>query len=249
MAIETSYKIIKNKQLANGVYFMRLQGETSCFYAPGQFINIKLAGLYLRRPISVCDWREGSLDIIYKVVGKGTAQMAAMPYGEKLCALAGLGNGFTLPKDNTGQQVIVGGGVGVPPLYGLCKALVKKSIRPYVVLGFKSQPDVFYRSEFSALGCAVQITTEDGTSGLRGFVTDVLRPMLFDYYYSCGPMPMLRAVHALGEEKGAAGQLSFEERMGCGFGACMGCSCETLAGPKRICVEGPVMQSKEVVFK
>lgn len=234
-------EIGKNALLAPDVYEMTLVGDASAITAPGQFINIRLDGLYLRRPISVCDWGEGWIRVIYKVVGKGTAQMAQMTPGQKLDVLTGLGNGYDLAPAWGKRIALVGGGVGIPPLYGLAKRLGGEAF--CCVLGFNRASEIFYAEEFAQYGKVV-LTTADGSAGVRGFVTDALRQLDYDYYFACGPEPMLRAVHALGKE----GQLSFEARMGCGFGACMGCSCETLAGPKRICVDGPVMRSGEVRF-
>lgn len=234
-------EIGKNALLAPDVYEMTLVGDASAITAPGQFINIRLDGLYLRRPISVCDWGEGWIRVIYKVVGKGTAQMAQMTPGQKLDVLTGLGNGYDLAPARGKRIALVGGGVGIPPLYGLAKWLGGEAF--CCVLGFNRASEIFYAEEFAQYGKVV-LTTADGSAGVRGFVTDALRQLDYDYYFACGPEPMLRAVHALGKE----GQLSFEARMGCGFGACMGCSCETLAGPKRICVDGPVMRSGEVRF-
>lgn len=234
-------EIGKNALLAPDVYEMTLVGDASAITAPGQFINIRLDGLYLRRPISVCDWGEGWIRVIYKVVGKGTAQMAQMTPGQKLDVLTGLGNGYDLAPARGKRIALVGGGVGIPPLYGLAKRLGGEAF--CCVLGFNRASEVFYAEEFARYGKVI-LTTADGSAGVRGFVTDALRQLDYDYYFACGPEPMLRAVHALGKE----GQLSFEARMGCGFGACMGCSCETLAGPKRICVDGPVMRSGEVRF-
>ena len=234
-------EIRKNALLAPGVYEMTLAGDASAITAPGQFINIRLDGLYLRRPISVCDWGEGWIRVIYKVVGKGTAKMAEMTPGQKLDVLTGLGNGYDLAPARGKRIALVGGGVGIPPLYGLAKRLGGEAF--CCVLGFNRASEIFYAEEFAQYGKVI-LTTVDGSAGVRGFVTDALRQLDYDYYFACGPEPMLRAVHALGKE----GQLSFETRMGCGFGACMGCSCETLAGPKRICVDGPVMRSGEVRF-
>lgn len=236
------FEIQQNQPLTHDVYKLVLGGDTSAFQAPGQFANIRLQGLYLRRPISVCAWDEKTLTLLYKVVGKGTAQLAQMQPGETLDLLTGLGNGFN-PAPARGKRIaLVGGGVGVPPLYGLMQQLAGEEVA--CVLGFQSAGDVFYQDEFAALGAKVHVATVDGTLGTKGFVTDVLKNLQYDYYFTCGPEPMLRAVHALGGE----GQLSFEERMGCGFGACMGCSCKTLTGYKRICVEGPVMHSAEVML-
>lgn len=243
------YTIEQNRQIAKDVYFLRLAGPTGALTMPGQFVNILLDGFYLRRPISVCDWDQNGMDLIYKVLGKGTAQMAAMQPGQTLDLLVGLGNGFSIGQAGGKQVVLVGGGVGVPPLYNLAKQLIGAGNIPNVILGFRSSADVFYADAFAALGCGVQVATEDGSAGIKGFVTDALRQTEYDYYYTCGPGAMLRAVYMLGTQKGAEGQLSFEERMGCGFGACMGCSCHTLVGAKRVCVDGPVFQSGEVLFE
>ncbi len=238
------YTVLENEPLTEQVFRMRLGGDTSPITAPGQFVNIRLAGRFLRRPISVCEWTEGELTIIYKVVGAGTAQMAAMRGGE-LDLLCGLGNGYDTAPSGA-SPLLIGGGVGVPPLYGLAKALKREGKDVSVILGFRSAREVFYEKEFAALGARVTVTTEDGSAGVRGFVTDALRNAApYTYTYSCGPEPMLRAVY------GAAatdGQFSFEERMGCGFGACMGCSCKTKYGSKRICRDGPVLNREEIIW-
>lgn len=237
------YEIVSNRPIALDTYEMVLAGDMGFVENPGQFVNIQLEGLYLRRPISICDWDDRTMTLIYKVVGRGTRQMAAMAPGHKLDLLTGLGNGFSMEEAGE-HSLVIGGGVGVPPLYGLCKRLVQQGKRVSAVLGFGKQEQVFYQKEFEELGCPVYLATEDGSMGTKGFVTDVMAQLDYDYYFACGPMPMMRAVHAMGRR----GQLSFEERMGCGFGACMGCSCETLVGTKRICVDGPVMRSEEVKF-
>ncbi len=238
------YTITENAPLAQDVFRLRLAGDGGWVQRPGQFVNIALAGKYLRRPISVCDWTADSLTLIYKVVGSGTAQMAAMKAGETLDILTGLGNGFAVQPALGKNILLAGGGVGVPPLYGLARLLRRQGERVQCVLGFRSACDVFYEEEFSALGCETHVVTNDGSRGAAGFVTDVMKTLDYDYYFACGPQPMLKAVHGAGKR----GQLSFEERMGCGFGACMGCSCQTLAGNKRICVDGPVLLSEEVRF-
>ena len=242
MAIEGLYEIAKNLPLARDVYEMTLLGDTGSILQPGQFVNIRLQGLFLRRPISVCTWREGRMTLIYKVVGKGTALMSTLSAGEKLNLLVGLGNGFDAAPARGKKIALVGGGVGVPPLYGLMEQLRGEDVA--CVLGFNTAVDAFYEKEFHNLGASVTVTTVDGSLGIKGFVTDALKNMAYDYYFTCGPEPMLRAVHRLGKE----GQLSFEARMGCGFGACMGCSCQTIAGNRRICVDGPVMSSGEVLL-
>lgn len=237
------FQIHSNTALTDNVYKMVLAGDTSAITAPGQFVNIQLAGKFLRRPISVCDWDEGSLTIIYKVVGRGTEQMSAMASGEWLDLLTGLGNGYDLTLSGD-RPLLLGGGVGVPPMYALAKALVKEGKAVPVVLGFNKESEVFYEEEFKALGCAVTVTTADGSYGKKGFVTDAL-PENYTYFYTCGPEPMLKAVY---RATTTSGQMSFEERMGCGFGACMGCSCKTLTGYKRICKDGPVMKKEEILW-
>ena len=235
------YNIESNEPLTQTVYKMRLSGDTSAFSKPGQFLNIALDGLFLRRPISVCDYDETGLTILYKVVGKGTAQMASMQSGETLDVLTGLGNGYDVEKCGS-HALLLGGGVGVPPLFGLCKALLKSGRQVRGVLGFNTKDEVFYEAQFRALGADVTVATADGTYGVKGFVTDAM-PEEYDYFFACGPEPMLRAVC---RATATSGQLSFEERMGCGFGACMGCSCKTLTGYKRICKEGPVLEKEEI---
>ena len=240
--LQTTYTLLANAPVAPNVYRMTLSGDTSAITAPGQFVNLKLNGLFLRRPISVCDWDEGTLALIYKVVGRGTAQMAEMTPGQTLDALTGLGNGYDVsscPDD----PVLVGGGVGVPPLYGLAKKLLDAGKHPSVALGFNTASEIFYANEFAALGLPVAVATVDGSAGVKGFVTDVLPDRA--YVCACGPEPMLRAVY----QKSSGGQFSFEARMGCGFGACMGCTCETIAGPKRICKEGPVLTREEILWR
>lgn len=242
MPTQRLYRICENKPIARSVYRMRLEGDTSALTRPGQFVNIRLDGCYLRRPISVCAFREGELTLIYKVVGSGTGKMAVMTPGDPLDLLAGLGNGFDASAAAGKRIALVGGGVGVPPLYGLMEALRGQAVT--VAMGFQSSEDVFYEDDFAALGASVRVVTIDGSRGQKGLVTDILRETDYDYYFACGPQAMLRAVHALGRE----GQLSFEARMGCGFGVCRGCTCQTLVGSKRICLEGPVFMSGEVIF-
>ena len=239
------YTVLENKKIAKDVFLMVLEGDTKYITAPGQFINILVEGFYLRRPISICDWDDKTITIIYKVVGKGTEAMAEMLPGKKLDILTGLGNGFTA-KEGSEKPLVIGGGVGAPPMYGVAKHLMEKGAKPTVILGFTSKDDVFYEEEFKALGCEVYVTTNDGSYGTKGFVTDVIKNLEgYDYFYTCGPLPMLKAV-AMGTE--CSGQLSFEERMGCGFGGCMGCSCKTLTGNKRICTEGPVLLKEEIIW-
>ena len=238
------FEIVSNTALTDSVYKMVLRGDTSAITASGQFVNLKLDGLYLRRPISVCDLEEDKLTIIYKVVGKGTAQMAAMQEG-KLDILTGLGNGYDLTLSGD-RPVLLGGGVGVPPMYLLAKQLVAMGKPVQVILGFNTKSEVFYEEEFKALGCEVTVATVDGSYGTKGFVTDVLKNLDYTYFYTCGPEPMLKAVY---KTSVTSGQMSFEKRMGCGFGACMGCSCKTLTGYKRICKEGPVMKKEEILWE
>ncbi len=237
-------EILSNEKIAKDIMKMVLRGETSCLTRPGQFINIKLEGKYLRRPISVCDYDNETITIIYKIVGSGTEQLSLMKAGESLDILNGLGNGFdtSLSGEN---PVVIGGGVGVPPMYGVAKELANKGVKPTVILGFNSKDDIFYKEEFEMLGATVYITTADGSFGTKGFVTDVLKDLNYSYFFTCGPMPMFKAIE--GVAKGS-GQYSFEERMGCGFGACMGCSCKTKYGNKRICKDGPVLIREEIIW-
>jgi len=237
------FAILDNRPLTANVYRMILAGDTGAIAKPGQFVNIKIEGQYLRRPISVCDWEIGILTLIYKVVGEGTAKMAAMEAGETLDLLVGLGNGYDTSKSGD-TPLLLGGGVGVPPMYGLCKKLIAEGKKVSVVLGFNSAEDVFYKEEFEKMGAQVFVSTVDGSFGTKGFVTDIL-PEGYTYFYTCGPEPMLKSVYA---KTNTSGQLSFEERMGCGFGACMGCSCKTKYGDKRICKDGPVMVKEEIIW-
>ena len=235
--------IKENVPVTGSVFRMRLEGAELEAQNPGGFVNIRLDGLFLRRPISVYDSEPGSLTILYKVVGKGTEQMASMKPGETLDVLTGLGNGYDLSRSGE-TPVLLGGGVGVPPLYLLAKKLIAEGKKPQAVLGFNTAAEVFGEEEFKALGCGVTVTTADGSYGVKGFVTDAL-PEEYSYFYTCGPEPMLRAVYRATK---TSGQLSFEERMGCGFGACMGCSCKTITGYKRICREGPVLEKEEIIW-
>ena len=243
MSYQAWYEIKSNKELCPNVFEMKLEGDTSSVKKSGQFINIKLDGLYLRRPISICSYGENTMTIIYKVVGKGTTQMSQMKPGEKLDCLVGLGNGFSIGDEKS--SVVIGGGVGVPPMYQLAKELLASGKKVTAVLGFNTKSEIFYEEEFKALGIDVVVTTVDGSYGTKGFVTDALKDIEYEYYYTCGPEPMLKAIY----NYGGKGQLSFEERMGCGFGACMGCSCKTITGYKRICKEGPVMKKEEILWE
>ena len=238
------FEVIENKPLTSNVYRMLLKGDTSDITASGQFVNIQLDGLYLRRPISVCDVQGDVLTIIYKVVGKGTEQMARMT-GGALDVLTGLGNGYDTGLSGD-HPVLLGGGVGVPPLYYLAKKLIAEGKKVSVVLGFNTEAEIFCEEDFKALGADVTVTTVDGSYGVKGFVTDALKNIDYTYFYTCGPEPMLKAVW---KASVTSGQMSFEERMGCGFGACMGCSCKTLTGYKRICKDGPVMYKEEITWE
>ena len=244
MMKQSIFTILTNEALTPSVYRMTLSGDTSAITAPGQFVNIRLAGKFLRRPISVCDWEDGKLTLVYKVVGHGTAQMAAMAPGEKLDILTGLGNGYDLGLVGD-APLLVGGGVGVPPMYGLAKHLRAMGKEVQVILGFNTKAEIFYEQEFKDLGCTVTVTTADGSYGVKGFVTDAMKNMHYSHFCACGPEPMLKALYRAST---TSGQMSFEERMGCGFGACMGCSCKTLTGYKRICKDGPVMKKEEILW-
>ena len=235
--------IRENVPVTGSVYRMRLEGAELEAQKPGGFVNIRLDGLFLRRPISVFDSAPGSLTILYKVVGKGTEQMSGLKAGETLDVLTGLGNGYDLAKAGD-HPLLLGGGVGVPPLYLLAKQLIAAGKKVSAVLGFNTAAEVFGEAEFRALGCDVTVTTADGSYGVKGFVTDAL-PAEYSYFYTCGPEPMLKAVYRAAK---TSGQFSFEERMGCGFGACMGCSCRTITGYKRICREGPVLEKEEILW-
>ena len=238
------FKIEKNEKIARDIFLMVLSGDTSDITASGQFVNILLDGFYLRRPISVCDYDAETLTLIYKAVGKGTEKMSTLEKGESLDILTGLGNGYDLEKSGD-KPLLVGGGVGVPPMFNLCRKLIAQGKKVSVILGFNGKDDVFYEDEFKALGAEVYVTTVDGSYGTKGFVTDAMNDLEYTYVYSCGPEPMLKALYNKSE---TSGQFSFEERMGCGFGACMGCSCKTKYGNKRICKDGPVLEKEEIIW-
>ena len=242
---DTIFTIKSNIKIAKNTYEMVLVGDTSDITASGQFVNIKLDGFYLRRPISVCDVEGDELTLIYKVVGRGTEKMAEMGAGEELLVLTGLGNGYDLEKSGD-APLLIGGGAGVPPMYLLCRKLVAEGKKCTVILGFGSKDEVFYEEKFAALGARVLVTTADGSYGIKGFVTDAFDGVDYTHFYTCGPEPMLKAVYS---KTVTGGSFSFEERMGCGFGACMGCSCKTITGYKRICKEGPVLQKEEILWK
>ena len=241
---DSLFEIVSNRQIAKNTYEMVISGDISDITASGQFVNLKLDGFYLRRPISVCDAVGSRLTLIYKAVGAGTEKMAEMKRGEKLLTLTGLGNGYDTSVSGD-RPLLIGGGAGVPPMYMLCKRLIAEGKRPAVILGFGSRDEVFYEEEFKVLGADVIVTTVDGSYGIKGFVTDAFGGLDYSYFYTCGPEPMLKAVYDKSE---TSGQFSFEERMGCGFGACMGCSCKTKYGNKRICRDGPVLVKEEIIW-
>ena len=242
---QSIFEVLSNTPLTDCVYKMVLSGDTSAITAAGQFVNIQLEGMFLRRPISVCDYDDQTLTIVYKVVGKGTEAMSRMGAGAKLDILTGLGNGYDLSLAGE-KPVLLGGGVGVPPMYNLAKKLLAMGKEVTVILGFNTKSEIFYEAEFKALGCKVTVATADGSYGVKGFATTPLEGMDYSYFYTCGPEPMLKAVYKATK---TSGQMSFEERMGCGFGACMGCACKTLTGYKRICKDGPVMKKEEILWE
>ena len=242
--LQSIFTVDKNIEIASDVMKMTLTGDTSHITSSGQFVNIKIDGFFLRRPISVCDVEGDTLTLIYKVVGEGTEAMSKMTSGTKLDVLTGLGNGYDLNMSGD-TPLLVGGGVGVPPMYYLCRLLVQMGKKPSVILGFNSKDDVFYEEEFKKLSGDVRVTTLDGSYGIKGFVTDAMEDLDYSYFYTCGPEPMLKALY---DKTSTSGQFSFEERMGCGFGACMGCSCKTKYGNKRICKDGPVLVKEEIIW-
>ncbi|MBQ3865457.1 MAG: dihydroorotate dehydrogenase electron transfer subunit [Clostridia bacterium] len=243
---QSTFTLTENRPLTDSVFLARLAGDTDGLTAPGQFLNLRLREKFLRRPISVCDWEKGLLTLVYKTVGEGTLALSRMAPGEKLDLLTGLGNGFDLSVPCQ-APLLVGGGVGTPPLYKLARDLIALGKEVRVILGFNTGREVFFEEEFRALGARVTVATVNGERGVKGFVTDALPAAApFDYLYTCGPEPMLRALYRAVETDG---QFSFEERMGCGFGACMGCSCRTVTGYKRICREGPVLRKEEILWK
>ena len=242
---QQTFTIINNIALTDSVYRLRLGGNTSAITAPGQFVHIKLDGKFLRRPISVCDRSGSMLTLIYKVVGKGTEQLSTLKKGSQVDLLIGLGNGYDLEPSGD-HPLLIGGGVGVPPLFGLADELLQKGCKVTTILGFNTASEIFYADEFRWLGTEVFITTVDGSAGIKGFVTDAMKDLDYSYFYACGPEPMLKAVYRTSV---TSGQMSFEKRMGCGFGACMGCSCRTITGWKRICKEGPVLRKEEILWE
>ncbi len=237
-------EIISNRRIAENIYEMKLRGDFTAVTNPGQFVELTVDGCYLRRPISVCDAENDVLTLVFKTVGKGTAKMSNMSVGKKVDMLVGLGNGYDISKSGE-RPLLVGGGIGVPPLWLLCRRLIEKGAKPTVILGAGSAPEVFYRDEFEKVGATVYVTTADGSMGTKGFVTDVMKEIEYTYFFTCGPMPMFKAIEGIAK---TSGQYSFEERMGCGFGACMGCSCKTKYGNKRICKDGPVLEREEIIW-
>ena len=238
------FRILANRQLTATVWRMELAGDTSTIVRPGQFVQVQLPGFYLRRPISVCDWNDGSLTLVYKVVGQGTEDMAAMVPGQTLDLLTGLGNGFDVSLAGE-HPLLIGGGVGLPPMIGLCRALLAAGKQPVVLAGFNTAEEVFLREDVAAMGAPFVLATLDGSAGVKGLVTDAMKGLTFDSVFACGPLPMLRAICNATD---VPAWLSFEERMGCGFGACMGCSCKTKYGSKRICKDGPVLAREEIIW-
>ncbi len=238
------FTVKDNIKIAKDIMLMHLIGDTSDITKPGQFVNIKIDGQFLRRPISVCDYTNDTLTLIYKIVGTGTEIMSKYESGKVLDILTGLGNGYDVTLCGN-SPLLIGGGVGVPPMYNLCKTLIEMGKKPTVILGFNSRDDVFFEDEFKALGAKVLVATADGTYGIKGFVTDAMQDLEYDYFFTCGPEPMFKAIESIAA---TSGQYSFEERMGCGFGACMGCSCKTKYGNKRICKDGPVLIREEIIW-
>ena len=242
---QSDFTILKTTCLAPNTYETVLAGDTSEITRPGQFVNIKLDGFFLRRPISVCDAEDGRLTIIYKTVGHGTEALAAYAPGTVLDILTGLGNGYDISLSGD-RPLLIGGGAGVPPMYLLAKTLLAAGVKPAAVLGFNKAEELFYADRFEALGIKTIVCTADGSLGVKGFVTDGMKTVPgYSYTYACGPIPMLKAIYNASE---VSGQYSFEERMGCGFGACMGCSCKTKYGNKRICKDGPVLVKEEIIW-
>ena len=241
---QSYFKVISNKRIAKNVYEMKLSGDTSPIICPGQFVNIKIENEFLRRPISICDYDDTTLTLIYKVVGKGTSIMSSRQEDTWLDLLIALGNGFNTNESGE-NPVLIGGGVGVPPMYKLAKELIAEGKKVTVILGFNKEEEIFYKEEFEKIGATVHVTTVDGSVGTKGFVTDVLKDLEYSYVFTCGPEPMLKAVY---NTSVTSGQFSFEERMGCGFGVCMGCSCKTKYGNKRICMDGPILRKEEIIW-
>ncbi len=238
------FEVISNTNLAQRIYKIVLKGNTEAIERPGQFVDIKTGNYFLRRPIAVCDYTEDSLTIVFKVFGGGTEWLSEVKPGDKLDLLVGLGNGYDTSLSGD-RPLLLGGGAGTPPLYCLCKQLIAEGKKPTVVLGFNTFEDVFFKKEFKELGVILYITTADGSYGTRGFVTTPMPEIDYTYFYCCGPDLMMKTVY---DESKTSGQFSFEERMGCGFGACMGCSRKTKSGTKRVCKEGPVFFKEDILW-
>ena len=245
--IQTKMTLFSSKRLTKDVWELAFTGDTEAFTRPGQFVNLELPGRFLRRPISVASYTDEGMLLLVRVAGAGTAELVSAPAGTAFDTLTGLGNGFD-PEERGEHPVLIGGGIGIAPLYGLARKLVGMGLTPHVALGFRSADDVFYVEEFAALGCRVFVATEDGSLGTKGFVTDCVKNFVpeADYAFVCGPTPMLKAVYALPQLKG--GQFSFEARMACGFGACVGCTIPTRDGYKRVCKDGPILMKEEIVW-
>lgn len=244
---EKDFTLEGARRLTRDVWELTLSGDASAFKRPGQFVNLELPGKFLRRPLSIANWMDNGVLLLVRAVGEGTAELIASAPGTRFHLLTGLGNGFEMAEHGE-HPVLVGGGIGLAPLYGLARHMVGAGLTPAVALGFRSAEDVFYAEEFAALGCPLFLSTEDGSLGMKGFVTDCVRKFVpeCDYAFSCGPLPMLRSVWALPQLRG--GQFSLEARMACGFGACMGCTIETKNGPRRVCKEGPVFRKEEIIW-
>lgn len=239
----TMLKVVSNVEIQEDIYALTLEGDFSQITNPGQFVNIKIEGCFLRRPISICNYSNRLITLLYKLVGKGTTLLSEKQPGEMLDVIYPLGNGFDT-KQSFDKPILLGGGIGVPPLYGLAKKLVEEGKKPVICLGFNSINQVILVDEFEKLGLTVKVATVDGSYGHKGFVTDFCKDLDFDYAFTCGPEPMLKAVYDVVPD----GQFSFEARMACGFGACMGCTCKTKYGNKRICKDGPVLFKEEIIW-
>jgi dihydroorotate dehydrogenase electron transfer subunit len=243
MMRQEKLKVTANEKILHDVYFMRLSGDCSGISRAGRFIDIRIEGFFLRRPISIYDYTDKYVDILYKTVGAGTDALAETPAGAELDVLLPLGNGFDISKRG-GKNLLVGGGIGLPPIYSLAKEFVSQGMQPVVIAGFNTSADILPMERFHEIGIDPVIATADGSVGVKGFVTDAMKLEDYDYVFCCGPKPMLKAVYDASPD----GQFSFEERMGCGFGACMGCSIETKHGPKRVCADGPVFFRDDIIW-
>lgn len=247
-------KIVENRRIATKTWMMKLKGDTRYITNPGQFVNLLIKGKYLRRPISVGDYisdENGELILFYDVVGEGTAMIAEMHPGKNIQSLMGLGNGFDTEKDCL-RPALIGGGIGTAPLLALAKKLLNNGKKPVAFLGFNTCNDIVLEKDLNEIGIETIISTADGSKGTKGYVTDACKnyeknnPGILDYFYACGPTPMLKAVC---QEIKLPGELSLDERMGCGFGACMCCSVKTKDGAKRICKDGPVFKKEELIWE